>query len=489
MRRLILSLLVLFLAAPVFAQSGVTLPAGSNTLKSLNFKDYPGLGIYSSSAGVMFLGDESAGITCTYGSGCSAALTSATFSSGTFTSPILTANGTAAAPFLAPSSASTTGFFKGTSAIGWSIAGTQAGTLAVDKVTLGAGADLILSRTAAATFQLGDNAATGTDQTLKSADSTTADIKGSTFTVRAGAGTAGNAAGGNLNLAGGANFGAGEPGVVAIVDIGTRPTCASGDRGGLWYDSGATLVPDTFEVCTKNSVADTYTWKSVSNLTNNQYFTWTADAAIQFGSTVMPDAGTDGRFDVTTGSATLTIGVLGGTGASAQGTDYPIYTGGVAYVAQAEDQSVTRGHFLIQSGTAGKVNDSATVTTIGLNIAKALYSEGVTATINPAGCTGSAGCINTALDTPSVGPAGQFTAAVDVAALGWAVGQPVTYWNSGGTTPTGLTDGNVYWLVSVSTTKVTISATRGGAVVVPSSQGNDATQYLARLPLAAISIQ
>lgn len=213
-----------------------------------------------------------------------------------------------------------------------------------------------------------------------------------------------------------------------------------------------------------------------------------ADAAVQYGSTVMPDAGTDGRFDVTTGSATLSIGVLGGSGPSAQGAAYPVIPVGLAYVRQAEDQTVTRGHYLIQSATAGACNSSATVTTDGLNIAKSLYSEAVTAVIDPTGCGGS-GCINTALDTPSSGPAGQITLGVDVAALGWVVGQPVIYWNSTGTTPTGLTDGNVYWLLSVSTTKVTIAATQGGAIVVPSDQGDDATQYLARLPLAMVSLQ
>ena len=238
--------------------------------------------------------------------------------------------------------------------------------------------------------------------------------------------------------------------------------------------TGATLVETgTFDTLVANSAS----------------FPLVADAVIQYGSTVMPDAGTDGRFDVTTGSATLSIGVLQGVGPSAQGTTYNVVYGGLARLLPTEDSAVTRGHYLIQSATAGRVDDSATVTTIGLNIAKALYSEAVSATINPAGCTGGSGCINTALDTPSAGPAGQITLGVDVAALGWAVGQPVVYYNSGGTTPTGLTDGNVYWLKSVSTTKVTIAATKTGAVVVPSDQGDDGTQYLQRLPLAVVSIQ
>ena len=69
MRR-ILAALLLLIPATLFAQNGVTLPAGSGTQKALHFKDYPGLGIYESSAGVMYVGDESGGLACTYGSGC-----------------------------------------------------------------------------------------------------------------------------------------------------------------------------------------------------------------------------------------------------------------------------------------------------------------------------------------------------------------------------------------------------------------------------------
>lgn len=84
------SLLTLALvAAIVTAQAtGIILLPGSNTLKSLHFQGYPGLGIYSSSTGVMFIGDTTSnGITCTSGNGCTAALASA--SVGT-TSPTVT---------------------------------------------------------------------------------------------------------------------------------------------------------------------------------------------------------------------------------------------------------------------------------------------------------------------------------------------------------------------------------------------------------------
>lgn len=224
--------------------------------------------------------------------------------------------------------------------------------------------------------------------------------------------------------------------------------------------------------------------------TEQPYFavSMTADAAMQPFSTVRPDGGTDGRFDVLGANEILGLGIYVGTAASVQGIAYPVAIGGITYTIPQEDVAVTRGHHLIVSATAGYVNDSATAGAASLNIGKALFAEAVSATIDPAGCTGAAGCINTALNTPNAGPAGQITLAVNVATLGWAANDPVVYWNSGGTTPTGLTDGNVYWLLSVATTNVTIAASKGGAVVVPSSQGTDATQYLLRLPKTMLNL-
>jgi len=77
MRKVLLFLTILGLATTASAQNGMTLAAGSNTLKAIHFKGYPGLGLYSSSAGVMVLGDETGGFSCTSGSGCT--------TTGTFT--------------------------------------------------------------------------------------------------------------------------------------------------------------------------------------------------------------------------------------------------------------------------------------------------------------------------------------------------------------------------------------------------------------------
>ena len=293
----------------------------------------------------------------------------------------------------------------------------------------GSGLDTFIYRDAANTLQMGQDAATASAQTFTAADSSGAGNAGASLTLSGGSGGAGGA------------------------------------QGEVIIGAGSTLRADNFAI------------------------PLVADATVQFGQTVMPDASADGRFDVTTGSATLTIGILGGVGPSTAASTYPVITSGLGYVAQSEDSAVTRGHYLLQSATAGYCDSSATVSTDGLNIAKALYSEPVTNIIDNAGCTGSAGCINTALNTPNTGPAGQITLSADVAAAGWVAGEPVVFWNSGGTTPTGLTDGKVYFLVSVTTVNVTIAATKGGAVVVPSAQGDDPTQYLARLPLSVISIQ
>ena len=320
------------------------------------------------------------------------------------------------------------------------------------QLRLGASSDTILTRATAATFQQGAvDAAAPVNQTLQAQGvaAGTSDVAGASFTFKAGTGR---------------GTGAGAPLIFSTPSTGVTGNTAQTVVERVRIDERAMQI-------------------------NTLAFPLVADATIQYGQTVMPDAGTNDRFDVTTGSATLTIGVLGGVGASAQGTSYPVIYGGLAYVAVAEDGAITRGHYLLQSATAGYCADSATVSTDGLNIAKALRSEPVSNVIVHNGCTGSAGCINTALNTPNVGPAGQITLSADVAAAGWVVGEPVTYWNSGGGTPTGLTDGATYWLVSVATTNVTISTTKGGAVLVPSSQGNDATQYLIRLPLAAVSIQ
>lgn len=66
MRKAFLAFLAIALvAALATAQSGLILPAGSNTLKSIHFKDYPALGVYMSSAGTMYVGGTSGGISLT----------------------------------------------------------------------------------------------------------------------------------------------------------------------------------------------------------------------------------------------------------------------------------------------------------------------------------------------------------------------------------------------------------------------------------------
>ena len=383
-----------------------------------------------------------------------------TTSGGAFTlsGPLLLPAGTAVAPSLASSANPNSGIYFTGSDLFISRNGVLRAGMNGLYWAAGTGFDVgfagntFITSPAAATLQQGAaDAAAPVNQTLQAQGvaAGTSDVAGASFTFKAGTGR---------------GTGAGAPLIFSTPSTGVTGNTAQTVVERVRIDERAMQI-------------------------NTLAFPLVADATIQYGQTVMPDAGTNDRFDVTTGSATLTIGVLGGVGASAQGTSYPVIYGGLAYVAVAEDGAITRGHYLLQSATAGYCADSATVSTDGLNIAKALRSEPVSNVIVHNGCTGSAGCINTALNTPNVGPAGQITLSADVAAAGWVVGEPVTYWNSGGGTPTGLTDGATYWLVSVATTNVTISTTKGGAVLVPSSQGNDATQYLIRLPLAAVSIQ
>jgi hypothetical protein len=197
----------------------------------------------------------------------------------------------------------------------------------------------------------------------------------------------------------------------------------------------------------------------------------TADAVIQMGCVVMADAGTDGRFDINGSAGTSGIGVLRGVGPSAQGSDYEIAIGGIAYVAMAQDIAVTRNHFLVMSSTAGFCDDSATVNADGLNVGVAMYSEALYAFTAPGGVTTNTITLNSA--------------------PGWAVNDPVIYWQSGdATVPTGLTTGTVYWIRSITTTAITLSATRGGAVLaITANTGSGTTMYFQRLPLAMINIR
>lgn len=68
---------------------------------------------------------------------------------------------------------------------------------------------------------------------------------------------------------------------------------------------------------------------------------------------------------------------------------------------------------------------------------------------------------------------------ITVTAHGWKVGQAVVFSNGGGTSPTGLTSGNTYYVQSVPTANtVTLSATKGGAVVDITADGVGASQTL-----------
>jgi hypothetical protein len=188
---------------------------------------------------------------------------------GTLTGPLLLSDGTAAAPGMAFASQPGLGIWR---IAADRIAFASGGTTWVDQwfgafrilrnegcFIIGASVDTSLCRDAAAAFQLGVDAATGSAYTLKAADSTGATIAGASLTLKGGAGTNGIANGGALILSGGAPNSTGAPGAVAISDGGTKPTCAAGIRGSIWYDAGGAGVLDTFEVCRK-AADNSYLW-------------------------------------------------------------------------------------------------------------------------------------------------------------------------------------------------------------------------------------
>jgi hypothetical protein len=198
----------------------------------------------------------------------------------TSTLPFLAPDGSASAPSYSFSGATNWGLYRDSTSIVFSLVGTNAmalntsiylklhsgGAFAWSASTNATGvADLYMVRDAAATLQFGLDAATATAQTIKGPDSTGATVAGASLTLKGGAGTSGIANGGALILAGGANNSTGEPGAVTISDGGTKPTCAAGIRGSIWYDAGGAGVADTFEVCAK-AAADTYAWRVLATI-------------------------------------------------------------------------------------------------------------------------------------------------------------------------------------------------------------------------------
>jgi hypothetical protein len=186
----------------------------------------------------------------------------------TSTVPIQLPDGSVAAPALVWASDTQLGLYKNGQGFNLASGGTQYSIWSLTSLqffnnvspSVAFNADTFITRGgAAATVQFGQNAATATAQTFKGPDSTGANVTGANLTIRAGAGTSGNAVGGQLILGGGANAGSGERGAVQIEDGGTRPTCAAGIRGSIWYDAGGAGVLDTLEVCRKDA-SNNYAW-------------------------------------------------------------------------------------------------------------------------------------------------------------------------------------------------------------------------------------
>lgn len=244
---------------------------------------------------------------------------------------------------------------------------------------------------------------------------------------------------------------------------------------GYCWNASSTMSNQTWDTCLNRGLAGTVIASTAQNTTANGSFMGagfasqiTADATIQFGQVVMPDIGTDGRFDINASLAKTAIGALGGTGASAAGTAYPIVMNGIGYLAPDTTGDVARGHYLCVSSTAGYVADSLTACTVGLGVGKALYSEDTNTLV-------SATASNDQIVVTGV--------------PNWVVGDPVIFYTNAGAAIAGLTSGNVYWVKTISSATVTLSATLGGAVTDITADGVITTQYLQRLPKAVINVQ
>ncbi len=305
------------------------------------------------------------------------------------------------------------------------------------------GTNLILSKSGSRYLRLGTDAASPLGQAIIGASGVGTNIKGGDFTFSAGLST-------GTNTGGTIYFNTTRPGATSSSSANAATTPFRMTDQGVTVGAGdATLYERA------------YCYRIV------------ADAVIQPWAVVMADAGTDGRFDVNAAGSTLPIGVYVGTGVTAADSYYSIGTHGVTYLIPAEDVvAVTRGHVLYVDDTnAGCVDDNASLQAAGLNVGVSLMSEAAV-TFNGA---------------DDVDPAAN-TIVLD-SAPGWAVNDPVIFWDSGDTAPTGMTDGKVYWIKSISSATVTLTDARSGTVLDITGDGSGTTMYLMRLPLAALRLQ
>lgn len=176
---------------------------------------------------------------------------SCTATACTFTVPILLPDGTLAAPGLAFANQSSVGIYRSaTNQTTFSQANSDLMTLLVSTVRITAGAffgfssgssassaiDTMLTRDAAANFQLGTDAATATAQTISAADSTGAGNAGASLTLSGGSGGAGGATGavviGGPSLQGQSAKALTDNSATAFVRIAIPQTIVSNYRGG-----------------------------------------------------------------------------------------------------------------------------------------------------------------------------------------------------------------------------------------------------------------
>lgn len=209
--------------------------------------------------------------------------------------------------------------------------------------------------------------------------------------------------------------------------------------------------------------------------------TFTSDSALQVGMIVAVDEShsTCGAqtacVEAAPNSTDKPVGLYVGTGAATAhaSTEYTFAVGGKAYVAPIEGTTVANAGDIVYAqndavGYAGYAEFAATVGTANHNaeVGHVLRTE-------------EADLIDSAAD------AGDTITILDDLG-GWAVGDPVIFWEDTGASVSGLTSGAVYFIKTKNSHVLTLSATLGGDTVPITADFTASNAYLMRLPLCII---
>lgn len=253
--------------------------------------------------------------------------------------------------------------------------------------------DLVLWRDAAATLQLGTDAATATAQAIKAHDGVGADKAGADL-ILAGGNPTGTGTGSKLifkTTAAGGSTSSTPQASVAWAQIpsdgglqyltGTRPTCDATHRGTVFYVAGGGGVADTHESCVKDA-ADVYAWSSLPG----------GGSGTPGGSTTQLQYNNAGAFGgitgaTTNGTALTLVAPVLGTPASATLTNATgLPAAGVVGTAAILGANTFTGSQTVTGGTV-------TASTPVLDMTQTWNSSGVTFTGIKANFTNTASAV------------------------------------------------------------------------------------------------